>query len=95
MNMPTVLKCSVQECAYNQKESCHALAITIGHDQHPHCDTFCAGTAKGGDASANGKVGACKIQVCKFNKNLECAATGITVGFLIDAADCQTFQARS
>ena len=94
MNMPSVLHCNVEQCAYNQKKECHALAITIGHGAHPHCDTFCAGPAKGGDASAMGKVGACKVESCKFNTNLECSAAGINVGFLVDDADCQTFQAR-
>lgn len=94
MKMPNISACDVTECSYNQNKKCHALAITIGDGNHPHCDTYCHSGSKGGDPGSLGKVGACKILNCKFNQDLECSSQGINVGFGIDEADCLTFQAK-
>lgn len=94
MDMPKVTECDVTQCSYNQGKKCHALAITIGNGSHPHCDTFCATSMKGGDISAMAGVGACKVTDCRHNAQLECRAPSIRVGHLIDDIDCQTFAAR-
>lgn len=95
MEMPKVTQCDVTQCAYNDQKMCHALAITIGHGAHPHCDTYClAASAKGGDQSTLAGVGACKVMECRYNDHLECQASSIRVGHLIDDIDCQTFSAR-
>ncbi len=39
MEIPKVLACSVNECAFNSNKECHALAINVG-GHHPACDTF-------------------------------------------------------
>lgn len=90
MKMPKVSECSVASCAYNKSKQCHALAITIGDDIHPRCDTFCTCGDKAGEARSS-QVGACKVAICKFNVNLECHAKSITVGSGSDEADCLTF----
>ena len=41
MEMSMVMKCEVNDCAYNMDNCCHAIAITIGDSMHPRCDTFC------------------------------------------------------
>lgn len=95
MDMPKVTQCDVIQCAYNKDKNCHAIAITIGHGSHPHCDTFCEmGSSKGGDMTAIAGVGACKVAECRYNEALECHASGIRVGHLIDEIDCQTFSPR-
>jgi hypothetical protein len=96
MKMPQVTECDVSECAYNKDSMCHALAITIGDDRHPRCDTFLASASRGGDAGWIGQVGACKVESCKFNKNFECGAQGIRVAHHKAAcADCQTFSPKT
>lgn len=94
MNMPKVTQCDVTQCSYNEKKMCRALAITIGDGSHPHCDTFCQTTSKGGDTSATAGVGACKVVECRYNSELECHAQGIRVGHLVDDVDCQTYKPR-
>ncbi|MEV5510667.1 DUF1540 domain-containing protein [Streptomyces orinoci] len=92
--MPMVTICQVDECAYNQESTCHALAITVGDSQHARCDTFFSYAGKGGDASAVGRVGACKMSGCRYNTALECQAPGITVGAVWETADCLTYTSR-
>lgn len=94
MDMAKVLECEVTQCCYNNKKQCHALAITVGDADHPHCDTFFRMQNKGGDPAATAGVGACKVVSCRYNGEMECQAPGIRVGHLIDDADCQTFQKR-
>jgi hypothetical protein len=92
MDMSKIAKCSVSQCAYNKQMQCHALAITIGDQDSPKCDTFLQSASKGGDAGATGKVGACKVGVCKLNKSLECSAGQIEVGTKAGTAFCLTFE---
>ena len=40
MEMPVITKCTVNNCAYNQEDKCHALAITIGEPSQAQCGTF-------------------------------------------------------
>ncbi len=89
MEIPKVLACSVNECAFNSNKECHALAINVG-GHHPACDTF---TNHGHNAGGteNMGIGACKVDHCKFNKSLTCSAPGITVGHHEHHADCKTY----
>lgn len=91
MQMPKVRQCQVTECAYNSGQMCHAMAITIGNEAHPRCDTFCRFPMKGGDVSCTGSVGACKTSSCMYNMSLECQAPDISVGYGEDEVDCLTF----
>lgn len=92
MDMSNIAKCSVNQCAYNKEQQCHALAITVGDDSDPRCDTFLQSGSKGGDMGTKGKVGACKVGVCKFNESLECSAGQIEVGTKAGTAYCLTFE---
>lgn len=93
MDMPKVAECDVTECAYNTGTKCHALAITVGDDVHPMCDTFFRAHRHGGDPSPAGKVGACKVEACKYNDDYECSAPAIQVAHSDDGcADCQTYE---
>jgi Domain of Unknown Function (DUF1540) len=89
MEIPKVLACSVNECAFNRDKECHALAINVG-GHHPACDTFTNHGHKAG-GNENMGVGACKVSHCKFNKSLMCSAPGITVGHHEHHADCKTY----
>ncbi len=91
MEMPAVNQCAATGCAYNQQQTCHALAITIGDGQDAHCDTFFGVSFKGGVLSSVGKVGACKVSSCRHNVDLECQAPGIDVGYAHNTVDCLTF----
>jgi hypothetical protein len=93
MEMSMVMKCEVNDCAYNADNSCNTKAITIGDSMNPRCDTFCQSTRKGGDESSMAFVGACKVDVCKYNTSLECQAKGISVGYGEEEPDCLTFEA--
>lgn len=94
MQMPHVQTCEMTGCAYNKHRQCHALAITVGDQQGPMCDTFWQKSEpkkKAGDPTQTGHVGACRMDSCMFNDRLECAAEGITVGLKEEKADCLTF----
>lgn len=94
MEMPTVSECEVEDCAYNCDELCHAIAITVGDETHPMCDTFCTCHSDDVDTNCVAGVGACKTSVCAFNKGLECNASDISVGYIGDEVDCLTFKSR-
>lgn len=92
MKMPEVMKCSVDQCAYNASNACHAMAITVGEpDGEPACDTFFEADKHGGVQDATAGVGACKQSECTYNKDYECSAANITVGMKGGKADCLTF----
>ncbi|MDP9643484.1 hypothetical protein J2S53_003429 [Actinopolyspora lacussalsi] len=91
MEMPIVNECDATDCAYNQHQACHALAITVGEPANPRCDTFTTATSPAGDPGAVGHVGACKMSDCGHNVNLECQAPGITVGYQENIVDCLTY----
>lgn len=92
VQMPVVNSCTAENCAYNQDQECHALAITVGDPAHPQCDTFTTVMTRGGDPSAVGHVGACKMSDCRHNVDLECQAPGITMGYKQDIVDCLTYE---
>ncbi|OII61242.1 hypothetical protein BJP40_06875 [Streptomyces sp. CC53] len=92
MDMPVISECSVDDCAYNREQACHALAITVGDTHKAHCDTFFTSASKGGDPDTTGRVGACKVANCRHNARYECQAPGITVGYVQHEVDCLTFE---
>ena len=92
MEMSKVMECEVIECAYNMDNHCCTMAITIGDELHPRCDTFCRSIMRGGSTSCAAGVGACKISPCTYNNSLECAAPGIFIGYKGQEPDCLTFQ---
>ncbi len=94
MEMSKVIKCEVDDCAYNLSSTCNARAITVGHGATPRCDTFCQSMMKGGDAESLASVGACKVSLCMYNSVLECQSPGICVGYNAGEPDCLTFQAK-
>ena len=92
MDMPVVNSCQVDACAYNDRHTCHALAITVGNSgSQAQCDTFFAADVQGGDPGSVGHVGACKMGDCQHNVQLECQASAIAVGLLQNQADCLTY----
>ena len=94
MEMPKVVRCEVNDCAYNTDNCCHALAITVGDDVHPRCDTFCHSMMKGGERGVVAGVGACKVYSCAYNSDLECSSPEICVGYKSQEADCLTFEPK-
>jgi hypothetical protein len=95
MEMPQILACDATECAYNQNQKCHALAITVGDGDRAQCDTFWKAASKGGILSIIGGVGACRATNCRFNQDLECSARSINVGHQGTEVDCLTFRRDS
>lgn len=85
--------CSVQACAYNVKEQCHAKAITIGDSESPSCDTMMQASRHVNSVKQAG-VGACKVSSCIHNDELECSADSIKVGMKGQDVKCMTFSAR-
>ncbi|MCF7916754.1 MAG: DUF1540 domain-containing protein [Candidatus Omnitrophica bacterium] len=92
--MPKVTDCEVAECAYNNQQKCHALAITIGDGDCPACDTEINQSSKGGFMDITGGVGACKVSQCAFNQSLECSADSINVRKHSGHAECNTYKAK-
>jgi hypothetical protein len=91
--MPKVLKCQINDCAYNIDDICHAMAISIGDGVRPTCNTFCQYLmeAKAGDIDSIAQVGACKQSDCVHNTCLECQANEIIVSHVDDHPECMTF----
>lgn len=91
MEMAMVRECDACECSYNAENMCHALAITIGDDANPMCDTFCQSDVKGGDSESMAGVGACKVSCCSHNSSLECQCPEIEVGHQGSGIGCLDF----
>lgn len=93
--MPKVIDCSMDECAYNTNNLCHAMAINVEAEQTVDCavcHSFTLYSRKAGVMDMTGAVGACKVDQCKFNDSLECTAPGgIHVGKHQAHPDCETF----
>ncbi len=95
MDMPEVTACEVTSCAYNRKNECHALAITVGDPGSQKCDTFWDSDMEGGDEMQKGHVGACHMSNCMYNQKLECQIdSGITVGMKGKDPECMTFKSQ-
>jgi hypothetical protein len=94
IKMPKVLDCTAEECAYNMRHICHAMAVTIGNGGCPLCDTAIKSSRKAGMRDIIAKVGACKVENCMHNDALECTADGIHVKIHIDHAECTTFKPK-
>jgi hypothetical protein len=93
--MPQVKGCSVDNCAYNTKHACHAMAVTIGEPGgDPACDTFFEADRHGGVMDMIAGVGACKTAGCSFNRDYECTASNIQVGMKHNQPDCLTYRHR-
>lgn len=96
LEMPSVSKCAVTECAYNVEKRCHAKAITVGNGQSPGCDTAFLGVqSHSRDTKRIAGVGACKVSQCQYNSDFECAAKDIEVGFAQNKVNCLTYQSRA
>jgi len=89
-----VRDCNAAECAYNAKNKCHAVAITIGGDSSPLCNTSMKAAKKGGVPEIKARVGACKVENCQFNKSLECTAKCIRVEMHNAYAECTMFKQK-
>lgn len=96
VSMPSITRCEVNECAYNNDKNCHASAINVGGpgDACPKCDTYFSADSKGGHKNRIAGLGACKVGACKFNELFECVAPGVQVKLHENHADCITFVAR-
>ena len=94
MKMPKVKHCDATECAYNNKNKCHAIAITIGGWSVPQCNTSVIAPKKGGVPDTRAGVGACKIENCQFNKSLQCTAKCIRIKMYTLDIECVTFRQK-
>jgi hypothetical protein len=94
MQMPQIQTCDMTDCAYNKNKQCHAMAITVGDEQNPMCDTFWMKnqmSSKAGDPDQTGHVGACRMSECIFNDRLECVSEDITIGQRSEKPMCLTY----
>ena len=79
-------------CAFNDSQSCTAVAITVGGVAGTaSCTTFAELDVRAGLNDGHGQVGACHRVDCVHNSNLLCSASGIEVA---DSAACTTYEAR-
>ncbi len=91
VGIPAVESCGVSQCAYNHDGTCHAIAITVGDDDQPRCDTFME-SLKHVTAQQTAGVGACKVGSCIHNQDLECSAADIEVDMIGRMVCCLTFE---
>ena len=92
IEMPEVMGCDAQECAYNLDGMCHARGITVGDMQQQLCDTMWNSSHHTNRTGPAG-VGACRSTSCIHNEDLECQADGINVMLSGAEASCATFEA--
>ena len=95
MRMPDVTTCGVETCSYNKNRRCHAMAITIGGNGCPECDTLSKKKIEAGDPKTLAGVGACKIASCQHNERLVCTADNVSIGRFADSAACTTYERRA
>lgn len=88
-----VKTCEVVCCSFNNHNSCHALAVTIGDGIHPKCDTFVQEGSDGGRETST-RVGACKVASCFHNKKLICQTGFIDIVFKDMHSYCKKFQPK-
>lgn len=93
IEMPEVMQCDAQDCAYNRDNLCHARGITIGNMDQQLCDTMWPANMRTSREGGAG-VGACRSANCAFNEDLECQADGINVMMSGSKARCGTFAPR-
>lgn len=87
-----VSTCAATACAFNDSQSCTAVAITVGGVAGTaSCTTFAELDVRAGLNDGHGQVGACHRVDCVHNSNLLCSASGIEVA---DSAACTTYEAR-
>ncbi|MFW5887853.1 MAG: DUF1540 domain-containing protein [Bacteriovoracia bacterium] len=89
--MPILTECKITECAYNDKNNCHAKAITVGDSSNPRCDTYFENNQHVSSPSELAGVGACKVGPCKFNEDFSCTASEVQVGMDQGQIKCLTF----
>lgn len=95
--MPAVAvvnKCAATDCAFNDNQTCRALAITVGEPSAHSCATYEPRQPKGGHRMTVANVGACKASNCVNNENLTCKAAQVMVGLEGGQVRCLTFEAR-
>jgi hypothetical protein len=94
IEMPEVMKCEANSCAYNVDSRCHARGITVGDIYMKYlCDTLWKSKQHTHRRDGAG-VGACRATNCLHNDDLECQASGIHVVQSGDQAQCGTFSPR-
>ena len=92
LEISAVQACSVNGCAYNSNQKCHAKAITIGDAQTPGCDTSFSNGSHVREVVRVAGVGACKVSSCRFNDDYECTAGKIVVSTnQASRAQCMTY----
>ena len=91
IDVPVVIRCSIEGCSYNSNNNCHAKAITIGNGETPLCDTLLCDEKEVQEKNILAGVGACKVSQCRFNNDLECIADDISVGSENDNVRCMTY----
>lgn len=94
MEMPRIKNCTVSDCSYNSTQICHTLAITVGEQEKPICDTYLKSELPGGNDAVIAGVGACKMHMCLHNRDLVCAAETIKVRLKEGNPICQTHKNR-
>ncbi len=92
IEMPEVMGCEQNECAYNLGSLCHARGITVGGMQDHLCDTMMPSGSHTHRKETAG-VGACRTRNCVHNEDWECRAEGINITLSGGQALCGTFAA--
>ena len=91
--MPKVIECGMDGCAYNTDRVCRAMAINVSHGSPcAVCRTCIKQKTKGGVSDMTAAVGACNVPECRHNEDLECQAPdGIRIDKHRLHAVCKTF----
>lgn len=106
--IPLVQLCEVNDCGFNEANTCHAAAIQVGEQvgvaaagpkvalQDPRCDTYAHRPgAHLGAADLHARVGSCKVETCSYHQSFRCTAEAIIVNRHEGHADCKTYLRRA
>jgi hypothetical protein len=85
--------CEVGVCAYNQHDSCHAVAVEIGKDS-ANCDLFTRSVMFVVNPKFNSQVSACRMSGCAYNRLGSCTREKITVSAAPGGGVCAAYESR-
>lgn len=107
--MMTRVKCSVENCSYNESGGCYASAIDVGgagamSNQHTCCATFLNRAAYSNLTELPAPLHetdavACQVETCRYHDNQWCTLNEIEVGSQAQASlytqtDCNSFEVK-
>lgn len=92
MRVP-IQRCDVGVCAYNQHESCHAVAVDIGKD-NANCELFTRSVMFVVNPKFESQVALCRMSGCASNRLGSCTKDKINIDSTSGGGACAEYASR-